>query len=491
MTPRNRLPCRAVRLAALLALLALLLPVAGAGQTRTTPLALRMSPGLTQLPTADRSETVVDPLGIARVSRWQPGSPGCDGQSPPPWQQLSLSDALVHTLCRNPNLRQALAEVGAQSAEVDISQQAYKPTWSVSAQYNSSRDLDSSDEREETAAVGLNLSWVLLDFGRRSANLRAARQTLSAALAEQDNALLEAVRETVRQYGEALVAEASLKAAEEAEATAALTAAAAQARYKARVTGRVDQLQTQTALAQATLERVRAQSEWANARGQLALALGADVEQPLQLTSPETWAIQNDDIPELTTLREEARRLHPRLRGGLAQTQAVRAQLDAAVAEGRGDISFSAGTGSSRYLGTYSTDWMRTSNVALVANIPIFNGSETKARKRQLQSQIDAREAEYELARREVENQLWQAYQAMKTSRQSLLAANRLQISATATLQAAQARYRSGAGSMQDLLEAQSALADARRQRVSALVEQLTARTQLSLATGRLAPRPD
>ncbi len=321
-----------------------------------------------------------------------------------------------------------------------------------------------------------------------SANLRSARQTLSAALANQDNALLEAVRETVRQYGEAQVADASLRAAEEAEAAAALTAAAAQARQKAKVSSVVDQLQAETALAQATLERVRAQSNWANARGQLALALGAEVEQPLRLVPPDAWAVEEGDVPDLNTLREEARQQHPRLRGSLAQAQAARAQLDAAVAESVGDVSFSAGTGNSRYLGDNRSDWTRTSNVALVANIPIFNGSETRARKRQLQSQIDAREAEYELVRREVENQLWQAHQAMKTSRQSLLAARRLLESANATLQAAQARYRSGVGSMQALLDAQSAVANARRQQVSALVEQLTARTQLSLATGRLGP---
>lgn len=471
----------------LVALVAVLLANHPASQAQT-PLSLRLSPALAQAPVMAEREPASASTDIHQASNWQPGSRGCSAQDTPPWSRLSLGDALAHTLCRSPALRQALAEVGGQRAEVDISRQAYWPKWNLNGQYSRTRDLDVSGAQEETATAGLNLSWVLLDFGRRSANLRSARQTLSAALANQDNALLEAVRETVRQYGEAQVADASLRAAEEAEAAAALTAAAAQARQKARVSSMVDQLQAETALAQATLERVRAQSNWANARGQLALALGAEVEQPLRLVPPDAWAVEEGDVPDLATLREEARQQHPRLRGTLAQAQAARAQLDAAVAESVGDVSFSAGTGNSRYLGENRSDWTRTSNVALVANIPIFNGSETRARKRQLQSQIDAREAEYELARREVENQLWQAHQAMKTSRQSLLAARRLLESANATLQAAQARYRSGAGTMQALLEAQSAMANARRQQVSALVEQLTARTQLSLATGRLGP---
>lgn len=453
------------------------------------PLRLRLSAELSQLPgltpTPTRSET---PWSQA-TQRWQPGQPFCETQQPPPWSQLSLGDALAHTLCRSPSMRRALAEAAAQAAAVDISEQARRPTWSANAEYSAARNFNSFGSSGRTASASLGLSWALLDFGQRSANLQAARQSLASALAEQDNAVLDAVRETVRQYGEAVVADASLRAAEEAEASAEQTAAAAQARYQAQVGNQIDRLQAQTALAQATLERVRAQSSWENARGQLALALGADIEQPLRLAAWEEWALPDEDVPALTQLRDEARQQHPRLRSGLAQIDALRAQLDAVVAESRGNVNLSASAGSSRNWGAAGTGTIPTANASLVATIPVFNGRETEARKRQLVSQIDAREAELEAVRRSVDSQLWQAYQSMSTSRQSLLAAARLLTSASATLQVAQGRYKAGVGSMQDLLAAQSSLADARRQRVSALVEQLTARTQLSLATGRLGPR--
>lgn len=471
------------------ALLGLLLSAAGIGQAQT-PLVLRLSPVLSQGPSARGPETPPDVTWAQEAQRWPAGPPACDAQRPPPWSQLSLGDALTHTLCRSPGMRRALVETAAQSAGVDISERARWPSWSANVEYSGARNFNSFGRSGRTASASLGLSWALLDFGQRSANLRAARQSLTAALAEQDNALLDAVRDTVRQYGEAVVAEASLRASEEAETSAEQTAAAAQARYQAQVGNQIDRLQAQTALAQATLERVRAQSTWEIARGQLALALGADIEQPLRLADWEDWALPDRDTPALATLREEARRLHPRLRSGQAQIDTLRAQLDAVVAESRGSVNLSASAGSSRNWGAAGTGTIPTANAALVASIPLFNGRETEARKRQLVSQIDAREAELETVRREVDSQLWQAHQAMSTSQQSLLAATRLLTSASATLQVAQGRYKAGVGNMQDLLTAQSALADARRQRVSALVEQLTARTQLSLATGRLGPRP-
>lgn len=453
-----------------------------------TPLPLRLSTSLGPVPSAIRSDAPPDLQWVSEASQWQPGAPACNSQRPPPWSQLGLGDALEHVLCRSPGLRQALAEVAVQSAGVDIGERAYWPSWSANAEYSGARNFNSSGSSGRTASASLGLSWVLLDFGRRSAALRAARQNLSAALSAQNNALLEAVRETVRQYGEAVVAEAALRASEEAEASAEQTAAAAQARYQAQVGNQIDRLQAQSALAQATLDRVRAQSSWENARGQLALALGADVAQPLRLAGWEAWALQDGEVPTLGTLRAEARQQHPRLRDVLAQIDALRAQLDGVVAESRGSLNLSASAGNSRNWGAAGNGNIPTANVALVASIPLFNGQETDARKRQLVSQIGAREAEYEKTQRDVDSQLWQAHQALSTSRQSLLAASRLLTSATATWQVAQGRYKAGVGNMQDLLNAQSALADARRQRVSALVEQLTARTQLSLATGRLGP---
>jgi outer membrane protein len=54
----------------------------------------------------------------------------------------------------------------------------------------------------------------------------------------------------------------------------------------------------------------------------------------------------------------------------------------------------------------------------------------------------------------------------------------------------AQGRYKAGVGSVGEVLDAQSALAEARRQKVAAQVERLTSLTQLSVATGRLTPPP-
>lgn len=446
---------------------------------------LRLSRSLAQPPAPTAEDTAPAGPWTQEAPRWQPGGDACAGGQPVPWERLTLGDALARTLCQSPALRQAIAEVTAQSAGVELGEVARWPNWNASVEYSSARNFNSSGSSGRTLTASVGLSWALFDFGQRSANLREARLGLAAALATQGNTLLDAVRDLLRLYGEAVVASSALEATIEAEATATRTAAAAQARYEAQVGNQIDRLQAQTALAQATLERVRAQSAWETARGNLALALGGDIEQPLQLAEWSAWTRPARDLPELSALRREARAQHPRLRAAQARIDGLSARLEAVKAQDRGSVSVNASGGSSRNWGAAGSGNIPTANAAIVANVPLFNGRESQARQTQVVAQKAQEEATLETARREVDSQLWQAYQALQTSRQSLVASERLLAAADAAYRVAQGRYRAGVGSILELLNAQSALADARRQRVAAQVGQLTARTELGLAAGR------
>ncbi len=466
------------------ALGAVMLIAIGQAHSQVPDHRLRLSTTLAQ-PPAVPDEPDTPAHWSQDAQRWQPGNSACTDRQPPRWDRLTLDDALAHTLCQSPGLRQALADVAEQRAGVEVGEAASRPRWSASTEYSGARNFNSFGRSGRTLSAGLGLSWVLFDFGQRSASLQAARQTLTAALAAQDNGLLDAVRELVRLYGEAVVAAASLDASVAAEVSAEQTAAAALARYQAQVGNQIDRLQAQTALAQATLDRVRAQSTWDNARGQLVLALGGDIAQPLRLADWERWALERPATPDMDALRREALQEHPRLRSNQAQIDALRLRLQAVQAEGRGSVGLTASAGGSRNWGAAGSGNIPTANAAVVASIPLFNSRETDAQARQVVAQIASREAEREATRREIEGQVWQAHLAWRTSQQSLQASDRLLESATATLRVAQGRYKAGVGSMQDLLSAQSTLADARRQRVEALMEQLRAQAQLSLAVGR------
>lgn len=421
-----------------------------------------------------------------QAERWLPGSDACGEASSVPWDHLSLDAALSHTLCRSPAMRSALAEVWSQSAGVELAKVNRRPRYSGNASYDASRNFNSSGNLGRTFVAQIGLSWTLFDFGQRSANLREARAQLAAALASQDQALLDAVRQLLEQYGQAVVAQVALEAAEQEQRTAEQTFAAAEARYRAQVGSQIDRLQSQTALEQARLAYAQAASAWQAARADLVLSLGGEVTQDIYLAEWQRWASAEAAEPDFAVLRQEALRQHPRMLALTHQIDGLNARLKSVRASNKGELTLGANAGTSRNWGSAGVGSIPMGSINLNYSLPLFNGREQRANQTQVVAQRSGTEAELEAAGREVSSALWQAVQGLKTSNQSLQASARLLDSAERAYLVAEGRYRAGVGSMLELLTAQASFADARKQRAEAQVGMLTARTQLSLAAGRI-----
>jgi outer membrane protein len=88
----------------------------------------------------------------------------------------------------------------------------------------------------------------------------------------------------------------------------------------------------------------------------------------------------------------------------------------------------------------------------------------------------------------------WTGYQGVLTAAQRVVTSRDLLASASASSEAQNARFRDGVGSILDVLQAQSALEDARTEEVRARADWLIAVARLARATGDLpagAPRAD
>ena len=90
------------------------------------------------------------------------------------------------------------------------------------------------------------------------------------------------------------------------------------------------------------------------------------------------------------------------------------------------------------------------------------------------------------LGRQQVALDVWKAYQGLITAGQSLQTTADLLVSAEAAEKVALGRYKAGLGSILDVLNAQSALAAARQQRVQATFEWNVSRATLAQSMGNL-----
>ena len=422
-----------------------------------------------------------------------PHSAACAGLQAADFMALTLPMVLDHALCSSPAMRQAMMTVAERQAGVDLAQSGYRPRVTAGANLNANRVAPTPNVAGYSAhSVGgsLGVSWVLFDFGLRDATLAENRSLLSGAMAGLGNTQLNAVAETLRLYVEALSVWLRRDSLYQAELLAEQSARAANARYEVQVGSLSEKLQAQTALAQTTLERVRANGQWESARAALAVHMGFAITQkigmpPLESAVPFVEAATNiDDM--LAHVRDN----HPRLRALQAEVDAQQSRAGAIVADGRGSVSLIANTQLSRTFNNSSNGLDRSASASLLANVPLFNQAEQSARLAQNTAQTNAKVAQLELAKRELETDLLRQVLTVQTEIETRLAARALIQSAEQSYQVALGRYRGGVGSVVDLLTAQTALSAARLALNQSYLAQASARLRLATVVGMLQVEP-
>jgi len=396
-----------------------------------------------------------------------------------PGTPLGAVEVVDLALCNHPQTREVWANARAQAALVGVARSAWLP--GLDGRLSAGRTLTEGRDFNQNSAA-LTLSWLLFDFGQRSANLENASQLLNAFAATQDATVQTLFLAALQSYYTAQATRAAVLATTEAERAARESFAAADARYNVGAGTPADRLQAQTALSQATLNRIRSEGDARNALGVLANAMGFSARQPIRL----------DDIPaalpnaafqqDVDALIADAQARRPDLKAAEAQVKAAEAGVDYARALGRPTVSLSTGP-TWQEVGGVST---HVGNVGITLNVPIFAGFETTYRVRSAAAQVDAKAAQRDRIRSQVALDVWKAYQSLTTATQSLKTTADLIASAEQSERVALGRYKAGVGTVLEVLAAQSALANARLQRIQAALDWHVFRATLAQAMGAL-----
>jgi TolC family type I secretion outer membrane protein len=396
-----------------------------------------------------------------------------------PATALTAVDAVDLALCNNPQTREVWASARAQAALVGVAKAGWLPNLDASAGATRVQNRDNPFTRTSAA---LTLSWLLVDFGQRSANVENASQLLNAAAATQDATVQALFLAALQTYYAAQATQAAVVSATEAERAARESFQAADARYKVGVATPADRLQAQTALSQATLNRIRAEGEARNALGALANALGFPAQQRIALAELPAAPAETVFQKEVDALIGEAQARRPDLRAAEAQLMAAEAGVDLARAQGRPTLSLAAGPSWQESAGVIT----QGNSIGLSLNVPLFAGFDTTYRVRSAAAQAEVRAAQRDRIKNQVALDVWRAYQSLTTATQSLQTTADLVASAEQSAKVALGRYKAGVGTVLDLLTAQSALASARLQRIQAQLDWNVYRATLAQAVGAL-----
>ncbi|MDR6450398.1 UNVERIFIED_ORG: outer membrane protein [Burkholderia sp. 1263] len=415
---------------------------------------------------------------------------------------LQLQDAVERALCSNPKTREAWAQVKIQAAGVGIGRAAYLPT--VTASWQGVRDDTATDvtgypryssnyRNGSLRTDSVSLSWVLYDFGGRKAALANATALLAAAEASQQAALETTFATVAKDYYAAQAAQGAFVATQEIERTANDSFKAAAVRVDKGIAPVTDELQAQTSWAEAIVNRTKAQGDWQTALGTLAADM--DLAPSLPITLPDVgdgMAPGSEFDDSVTDLIQQAERSHPSVLAAQAQVEAALAKVKQTRAEELPSLSFVAkysrnnqptsldvgfpqlpATGHEWYLGFQLT-------------IPLFEGFGRTYQIREAEAQTELQRDTLNEVQQQVGLDVWNSYQALKTTSRNLANDAMLLDVAQRSYAAAQRRYQVGVGNILELLNAQSSLAGAKRLRIQGLTDWRSARLQLAAKLGKL-----
>ena len=399
---------------------------------------------------------------------------------------LSLLEVTEAALCHNPNTKEVYANAKIQAAEVGVARSLFFPSLrdTVAVTENQIRSQTRGQNSFRNTQNQIVASYLLYDFGGRDANLENANQLLKAASATQDAIVQRVLLSAVNAFYQVHANKAILKASIESERLFEESFKAAEAKYIAGIATPADKLQVNTSFANATLTRLTNEGLLRIAYGNLATIMGAVPGTPIEIIDNDMDVMPEFIDQDIQALIEQAIIQRPDLIATESELKASLANIESVKAEAKPKVRIEA---SNQYDSeTIFLKDINTSQVGISVTIPFFEGYKPTYLIRSAEATAELKASKRDQLRLQVSLDVWTAYQNLKTANESIKASQVLLISAEESSHVALGRYKEGVGNIIDTLNAQSALASAKQQKIQSILNWNIARTTLAQSIGVL-----
>jgi outer membrane protein TolC len=399
---------------------------------------------------------------------------------------LSLLEVTEAALCHNPNTKEVYANAKIQAAGVGVARSLFFPSLrdTVAVTENQIRSQTRGQNSFRNTQNQIVASYLLYDFGGRDANLENANQLLKAASATQDAIVQRVLLSAVNAFYQVHANKAILKASIESEKLFEESFKAAEAKYIAGIATPADKLQVNTSFANATLTRLTNEGLLRIAYGNLATIMGAVPGTPIEIIDNDMDVMPEFIDQDIQALIEQAIIQRPDLIATESELKASLANIESVKAEAKPKVKIEA---SNQYDSeTIFLKDINTSQVGISVTIPFFEGYKPSYLIRSAEATAELKASKRDQLRLQVSLDVWTAYQNLKTANESIKASQILLTSAEESSQVALGRYKEGVGNIIDTLNAQSALASAKQQKIQSILNWNIARTTLAQSIGVL-----
>jgi outer membrane protein len=419
-----------------------------------------------------------------------------------PHRQYDLAALIDLAERENPKTRAAWEVARAAAAEIGLAESAYLPQLSLQAiggfQHTPLPMPKSlvpagyfiSESREVIPALALK--WLLFDFGRRDAQMQAARADSFVANVVFTGTHQKLIFEVSQAYFDLGAARGKLHAAQKALSTALTTQDAAVAKQNNGLATVVAVAQAQRQTAQARFTLAAAEGAERTARANLVAALGVPAATEIDVVDSAELPLPTAPADSVSKAVDQALAHRPDVIAALGKVDAAEAALKGErrsyypVIELAGQAFQNIGSLNSAGGGPYSNIDRPGQNVFLSFSVPLFDGG--MRRNRISIADAKAREAHEQLAtaRDSASQQVVRAYNGLLTSLAEYDAATVFSQAAHTAYDAALRSYRQGVGTYTDLATEENAVVQGDTQVEDARANAHTAAAALALSMGAI-----
>ena len=412
---------------------------------------------------------------------------------------LSMADCIDLALKNSPVTRQSWTAALASAAEVGQAESYLYPQVSVSADgtylkqdYSMKNGVAPENNPNSDGfnyGPGLQLNWLLFDFGGVSGGVEEARQMLLAANYSFNQSIQDLILDVEKSYYELYSARSEVKAAEADVEDTGKSLDAARQKLEVGLVSKLDELQAQSTYQDSLYQLESAKGDVKSARAGLAEALGLSADADYDIAEPSGELPTDVSAEDVSGLIEDGLKNRPDIAALRAQLRAKEAAID--VAGSAYYPSLNLGGSANRLWYSYREDpelyddsYMYTGYLSI--NWDIFTGFSDREKK--LAAEADAAQSREILAAAEISASadVWTKYYAFNTAVGKYKFATAFFETSQESYNLALESYNAGLKSILDLLQSQSSLSSARSQLISAKKDLFTSLADLAHATGTL-----
>lgn len=418
-----------------------------------------------------------------------------------PQQPITLEQAIELALKNNKDIEQARLNVQLSEEELREAKAALYPNLdftvgldnaesaaseaSIDRAVEDGRILSDSDLDTNTTTFNSNiqLDYNVYTGGQRGANIRRAAKQLRFDTLDLER-IVEQIRfDTASDYYDLQNSDAEVNIERAAVEDAQQTLKDAVLLEQAGLGTRFDVLQAEVELAQAQQRLTTAIANQNVARRQLAetLSLG----QKIDITTADTIAEAGTWELSLSESIVQAYKNRAELEQFLLQREINEAQREIAISAIKPQVGVFA-----RYevLDEFDDDVDITDGYAIGANLQwtLFDGGAAKATAAQEETNIEIAETQFANQRNEVRLEVEQAFYGLQANQDNIDTANKAVELAEESLRLARLRFSAGVGTQTEVIDAQTALTQARGDQLSAIISYNQSYIQLQRAVTNL-----